>query len=306
MTSNMRDSADSRPPSPDEPRLLNSQQLPFMRYGRRAGVAAMALLATVVVSGCSLAQWERGGMPEPIAEESEMILSLWQGTWIAALVVGFFVWGLMFWAFIVYRRRKGDGVPRQIKYNMPVEALWTIAPLIMVIGIFWVSDRDVTKLTAVEEDTPTIAVQAFRWSWAFNYLDQDVYDTGLPANFDMEELNGPVIGADPDMPMLWLVKDKKVKFTLQSPDVIHSFWVPAFLTKLDVVPGRTNSFEITPNKLGIYAGKCAELCGVDHSRMLFNVNIVTQEEFDEHVAELKRRGQTGQINQRTTDRAQVV
>ena len=86
------------------------------------------------------------------------------------------------------------------------------------------------------------------------------------------------------------------KFDLASPDVIHSFWVPAFLFKMDVVPGRINSFEVTPNREGTFAGKCAELCGVDHSRMLFNVKVVPQAEFDAHMALLRAKGQTGVLD----------
>lgn len=305
---------DQRESSSVERSDVNRLNTPFAKFGRKAGLIAIGLFTVVVVSGCSssttitdLDYWKRIGMPEPATKEgAEYTLPFWQGSWVAAMIVGIFVWGLIFWAMAVYRRRKSDGVPRQIQYNMPLEALWTVVPLIMVIAIFSFAARDEAALTAVQDDTPTVGVQAFRWSWAFNYYDQDVYDTGLPANFGAEELNGPVIGADPEMPMLWLVKDKKVKFELTSPDVIHSFWVPAFLTKLDVVPGRTNYLEVTPNKLGMFAGKCAELCGVDHSRMLFNVNVVTQEEFNEHVEELKKKGQTGKMQDRTTDRAQVV
>ena len=89
--------------------------------------------------------------------------------------------------------------------------------------------------------------------------------------------------------------------------MIHSFWVPAFLFKMDVIPGRTNQFEVTPNKEGTFIGKCAELCGVDHSRMLFTVKVVSQAEFDAHMQELRAKGQIGQLTSgRTTDAAQGV
>jgi cytochrome c oxidase subunit 2 len=71
--------------------------------------------------------------------------------------------------------------------------------------------------------------------------------------------------------------------------------VPQFLFKMDVVPGRLNEFELTPNKEGIFAGKCAELCGTDHSRMLFNVHVVSRAEYDAHIAELKANGQAGAL-----------
>ena len=81
-------------------------------------------------------------------------------------------------------------------------------------------------------------------------------------------------GTTADRPTLWLVKDKSVTIILDSPDVIHSFWVPGFLFKMDVVPGRHNTFTITPTRSGEFEGRCAELCGVYHSRMLFNVKVV--------------------------------
>ena len=93
-----------------------------------------------------------------------------------------------------------------------------------------------------------------------------------------------------------------MKFELTSPDVIHSFWIPAFLYKMDVIPGRRNVFELTPNKIGVFAGRCAELCGVDHSNMLFTVRVVPQAEYDAWIQSLKARGQSGLLETgRTND-----
>jgi cytochrome c oxidase subunit 2 len=82
--------------------------------------------------------------------------------------------------------------------------------------------------------------------------------------------------------------------------------VPSFLFKMDVIPGKTNVFELTPNKVGTYAGKCAELCGVDHSRMLFNVKVVEKAEYDAYIAGLKASGQTGLlVTGRSNDHGQM-
>ena len=89
--------------------------------------------------------------------------------------------------------------------------------------------------------------------------------------------------------------NSQVHFDLHSPDVIHSFWGPSFLYKMDVIPGRLNQFEVTPTKIGEYDGKCAELCGVDHSRMLFKVKIVSVEDYQKHLQELRAQGNTGQV-----------
>lgn len=221
------------------------------------------------------------------------MVSLWTGSWIAALAVGVLTWGLMIWAITAYRRRKGDdSMPNQLRYNLPLEVFYTLVPLIMIGGLFFYTQRDTSSITAISNDQEqTVGVVGFRWSWGFNYIEQDVHEVGTP-------------GQDP---VLYLPVDQKVQFDLSSPDVIHSFWVPAFLFKMDVIPGRTNRFEVTPNKVGEYLGKCAELCGVDHARMLFKVRVVPQTEFDAHIADLRSKGQTGLLETgRTSDQAQSV
>jgi len=251
---------------------------------RRVRIGALLAISAVgsLLSGCSNdTQMGRIGFPAPATAEGPRIVSLWQGSWIAATIVGVLVWGLLIWAIVVYRRREGDGYPEQTRYNIPIEIAYTIAPLIMILGLFYFTARDQAILTKVSNDnTHSVNVVGWRWSWAFNYTEEGVYDVGTPG----------------ERPVLWLPVDEKVKFVLTSPDVIHSFWVPAFLMKMDVVPGRHNTFEVTPNKLGTYAGKCAELCGVDHSRMLFEVKIVSRAEYDAHISDLKARGQVGSLD----------
>jgi cytochrome c oxidase subunit 2 len=95
------------------------------------------------------------------------------------------------------------------------------------------------------------------------------------------------------MPTLYLPVDESVRFELSSPDVVHSFWVPAFSYKLDVIPGRLNAFDLTPTREGTFAGKCAELCGTYHSRMLFNVEVVSAEEYAQHLEDLEAQGNVG-------------
>ncbi len=254
------------------------------RRTRGVAVAAGAVLATVVLSGCTAREAFFFDLPEPATEQGTMIETLWQGSWIAAWGVGIVTWGLMLWAAVAYRRRRQDAIPTQTRYNLPIEILYTVVPLIMILGLFWFTARDQSELLTLKNDQQqTVQVVGFRWSWGFNYLDQDVYDTGLPVGEGT--LNEPAT--------LVLPVGQKVRFELNSSDVIHSFWVPAFLFKMDVIPGRTNVFELTPDKVGTFAGKCAELCGVDHARMLFQVKVVEQAEFDAYIEGLKAKGQTG-------------
>jgi cytochrome c oxidase subunit 2 len=145
---------------------------------------------------------------------------------------------------------------------------------------FFFTARDEEKITEITGHATThINVVGKRWSWDFNYTDADVYESGTQGH----------------PPTLYLPQGEKVEFLLTSRDVIHSFWVPAFLFKMDNIPGRRNHFEIIPTKQGTFEGKCAELCGVDHSRMLFNVKVVSPEEYRAHLQELRDAGQTGRL-----------
>lgn len=268
------------------------------KSSRPSGVAwAVVIVFGLVMAGLVWWGYEYDfGFPQQTSEEAAIIKDLWNGTWIAAFAVGILTWGLMFYAMIAYRRRKGDGMPKQLRYNIPLEVLYTVAPIAMILGLVFFTIRDEAILTKVSNDqSETVAVTGFRWSWSFYYKDADVYDIGIPS------LN------EDELPTLWLPVDEKVQFELGSPDVIHSFWVPSFLFKMDVIPGRVNVFEVTPNQLGTFAGKCAELCGVDHSRMLFNVKVVERAEYDQHMEDLRAAGQVGNPDaDRISDAAQNV
>ncbi len=267
--------------------LSNAPAGARLRLSRRGmGLMAAGVLAVVTLSGCTANEAFFFDMPEPATEEAPIILNLWNGSWIAAWAVGALTWGLMIWAIVAYRRKHRDEVPEQTKYNVPLELLYTIVPLIMILGLFWFTARDQSEILTLDNDQDqTVSVVGFRWSWGFNYLDQDAYDLGLPVGE----------GSTNEPATLVLPVGEKIRFELNSPDVIHSFWVPAFLFKMDVIPGKTNAFELTPDKIGTFAGRCAELCGVDHARMLFQVKVVERAEFDEYIADLKARGQSGML-----------
>ena len=254
----------------------------------RAATFSVVAAAVLLLSGCSkedTEQIKRLAMPVPATEEAPHIYDLWQGAWIAAGITGVVVWALIFYAVIRYRRRSDSDVPVQVRYNLPLEIFYTIAPIMMVIVFFYFT---VEKQDAVLHDDPnpdhTITVVGQQWSWAFNYEDEDAVG-GKTVHF---------VGTTGKPPTLYLVKDESVKIHLYSPDVIHSFWVPDFLFKMDVVPGRDNHFTLTPNREGTFDGRCAELCGVYHSRMLFNVKVVSQSEYDSYLKSLEAKGNVGE------------
>ncbi len=268
--------------SPAEP-LDGPLDVPQRTSGRRLRPLALLGLAALAasLSGCTANEAFFFDLPAPATEEGEIVVNLWNGSWIAAWAVGIVTWGLMLFAMVAYRRKRNQGMPEQTRYNLPLEILYTVVPLIMVLGLFFFTARDQTALLSVEDDQKqTVNVVGFRWSWAFNYINDDVYDVGTPGV----------------PPTLVLPVGEKVRFQLTSPDVIHSFWVPDFLFKMDIIPGKMNEFELTPSKVGTFPGRCAELCGTDHARMLFSVKVVERAEFDAHVAELRAKGQTGKLS----------
>jgi cytochrome c oxidase subunit 2 len=274
---------------------------------RRVILRATAIAGAVAVlaSGCASDSVKRGYLPGysdgEVTNQTERLTNLWVGSWIAALIVGVITWGLMLWCVAAYRKRRDDHqLPIQTRYHMPLEIMYTAVPTIMILVLFFYTDRDMSAVqdTSAEPDV-NIQVIGKQWSWDFNYLDDDVYDSGqhlldVGGQTIDDEVDGAP-GTSKDVPTLYLPVDQTVEFTLDSRDVIHSFWIPAFLYKQDMIPGRTNTFQVTPTREGTYAGKCAELCGEFHSGMLFNVKVVSQAEYDAHMADLEAAGQTGEL-----------
>lgn len=281
-----------------------SLQLPKRTAGtsgtarRVTGLAAMGA-AVLVLGGCSSeteGEWKRLAMPDPASEQGEHILNLWQGAWIAALITGAVVWGLIFYSIWRFRRRSEDEIPVQTRYNLPLEIFYTIAPIIMVIVFFAKTVN--TQNAVLDDDLPvdnTIEVVGQQWSWTFNYgigeQDESANDDASDDEFAYSSY-AYESGTASYVPTLVLPVGETTRFNLHSPDVIHDLSVPAFLMKMDVIPGRVNHYEITPSRTGEFAGKCFELCGTYHSRMLFNVKVVTRAEYDAYLQELQDAGAT--------------
>ena len=215
-------------------------------------------------------------MPEGASDRSDSVIEFWQWTWVAALLVGLLVWGLIFYAVIAFRRRSDDEIPVQTRYNLPMEILYTVAPVIVVLVLFDYVIKVQQEVLDAPKAEHRITVVGQKWSWSFNYVKDQALDGETTVN---------VVGTPADPPTLVLPVNETVRFDQTSPDVVHSFWVAGFHYKEDVIPGKQNWFTMTPIREGTYAGKCAELCGTYHQRMLFNVDVVSA---DEYAAYLKK------------------
>ena len=235
-----------------------------------------ALLLTplaLVLTGC--AKVSGLGFEEGVTSVNDISLSLWQGSWIAAAVVGVFTLVLILWPAVFHRAKAGKGeFPKQTQYNVPVEVAYTIIPFIIVAVLFYFT---AVKQNEIVEKTTTyaheITVDGFQWSWQFGYPEAGpkALVTGTPAN----------------PPTLVVPLGERVRYTITSNDVVHGFWVPAFMIQMMNLPGVTNSLEFTANKLGSYPGRCNILCGRNHSQMLFTVKVVTPSEYKTYLETLK-------------------
>jgi cytochrome c oxidase subunit 2 len=227
----------------------------------------------LVLTGC--AQVSGLGFEEGITSVNDISLSLWQGSWIAAAVVGVFTLVLILWPAVFHRAKASKGeFPKQTQYNVPVEVAYTVIPFIIVAVLFYYT---AVKQNEIVEKTTTyaheITVDGFQWSWQFGYPEAGpkAVVTGTPAN----------------PPTLVVPLGEKVRYTITSNDVVHGFWVPAFMIQIQNLPGVTNSLEFTANKVGSYPGRCNILCGRNHSQMLFTVKVVTPTEYKTYLETLK-------------------
>ena len=224
----------------------------------------------LALTGCTNDTFTRLGFPDPITTQGKITLSLWQGSWIAGLLVGAVVWGLILWA-AVFHRKRGDKLPPQVRYNMPIEILYTIVPFVLIAVLFYYTAKDENTIDAIPSNPAvTVNVTGFQWSWEFNYPKYGVTTDGY------------MWGQGP-LPVLEIPTGETVRFNLTSDDVVHSFWILPFDFKRDVLPDHPNHFEVTPTAT-LYKGPdtfghCSELCGLYHSRMLFRIKIVTPAQF---------------------------
>lgn len=243
------------------------------RFLRRSAWVPAVAFATLGLSGCNY----RFGMPEPATEQGQEVLQLWQVSLYAATALGALVLGLLFYSLIRHRRRDND-LPKQTEGNIALEITYTVIPFILVGLLFAygvVVQNTATKLTSDSSpeaaDIVEVDVTGYQWNWRFHYPKDNVTVEG--DNYSLPEMVLPV--------------DKRIRFDLVAADVNHSFFVPGFLTKRDLIPGVRNEIEVTPRSTGTHIGHCAEYCGLNHSQMNFQVRIVSQAEYDQWIEQQK-------------------
>jgi len=213
--------------------------------------------------------------PASATAQSTVLSGDWRLFTTVGLIIAALVWGLILFAMVRWRRRDGDDAPPQFRNNYPLEIAWTIVPLIIVAALFVYTYRAEARVDAVSaHPAVVVAVRAYRWGWNFAYAGGPIVG-GASA--------GPTSGGGPDNavppPQLVLPVGETTRIELTSDDVTHGFWVPDFLFKRDAIPGMINTFDLRPDKLGTYLGRCSQFCGYDHALMTFTVRVVTPQAF---------------------------
>ncbi len=235
---------------------------------RRVARSSAFAAASLLLSGCQLTDRV---FPDPVTRDGDELLSLWWGSSIAALAVALLVWGLIVLVVVLgYRRRRRRVEASQAESNIPIEIFYTAVPLVIVAILFAYSFQTQRHVTGTEgEPDLVVDVIGFQWQWQFRYPEDGVIVTGTYE----------------DPGILVLPVGERVRLRLVTSDVIHSFWVPQFMTKRDMIPGVENEIDLIVDRPGEWTGRCAEFCGLDHYRMNFGVRAVPRVEYLRWVAE---------------------
>ena len=235
------------------------------RVTRSAWCAGAVALVAATTAAC---------LPQSVTAESRGIVGLYSVFLVGGALILALVWGLTTFAILRYRRRRPD-LPPQVRGSVALEALWTALPALAVLGLFALTLVTLAQVQARSEGGVNLEVRAFRWGWQFTYPQEGV----------------SVAGVTGQTPEVVVPVGEPIHVTLTSADVIHAFYVPAFLYKHDANPGATATFDLTVEQPGTYGGQCAEFCGVYHSRMPFSVRAVPSVQFRAWLSQ--RRAHTG-------------
>ncbi len=223
-------------------------------------------ITAVAVAGAALAVLVGACLPAPATVEARQVAGLYATFVAIAAVVAIIVLGLALFAVLRYRRRPDDDtLPRQVHGDLRLELLWTGIPIVTIVVLLILSVGVLNGFDAAVRATPgaEIRVTAFRWGWRFEYPRDGV----------------TVVGTGEPGPEMVVPYGESIALTLGSADVQHAWYVPQFLVKHDVYPGRTARLDLLIERPGTYGAQCAEFCGLLHDRMPFTVRAVSPAEY---------------------------
>ena len=213
--------------------------------------------------------------------------------WLLGLcaIISIFVLALLGYTMLRFRRA-ANPTPSRTSHNTGLEVVWTLVPVLILVGIAIPSMRLLNKQYSPPPADVTVKVTGNQWFWTYSYPDNGGFE--IVSNLLKEKADvkpGDRFRTDADGPPLLAVDErmvipagKTVKFLVTANDVIHAFWVPAFWSKVDANPGQINEIWAKVDRPGVYFGQCTELCGARHAYMPIAVEVVPEAQFNAWVA----------------------
>ncbi len=251
-------------------------------------------LVSTLYSGLAQAEY-RLNFQDPVTEVARDIFGLHMLIFWICVVIFVAVFGVMFYSIFAHRKSK-NYEPSQFSHSTSVEVVWTVIPFLILVVMAVPATQVLIKMEDTTKSDLTIKITGYQWKWGYDYLglDQDIsfYSTLSTPREQIDQFNketavppGENYLLETDN-VLVVPSGRKVRALITANDVIHAWWIPAFGTKKDAIPGYINElwFNVDVGKEGIYRGQCAELCGKDHAFMPIVVKVVTGAEFDAWVA----------------------
>jgi len=259
------------------------------RPQRRAGILSLLAVAALLVAGCTDFDIRTAFPPDAASTQGQATRNLYDIVFVIGAAIFLLVEGLILFAVLRYRRRKGDDeLPPQIHGNNKLEIIWTAIPIAVVLALFVVSWQTLNAIDARKENPPVrIGVVAFQWQWQFVYAPPDIRweDCGAPQNKGtcVTVIGLPPPGGDRTSwtpPQMHVPVGETVELQMHSSDVIHSFYVPAFLYQRDITPRKDQVIQFLADREGTYRGQCTQFCGLLHQEMEFEVVVESREKFN--------------------------
>lgn len=261
----------------------------FTKWGATGLTGALFLLWGVI------ARAELGlNMPRGVTAVSREVYDLHMLIFWICVVIGIGVFGVMFWSIFHHRKSRG-AVPAQFHESTLVEIIWTVVPMLILVGMAVPATKTLVKMYDSREAELTVKVTGYQWRWQYDYLDHNVGFLSVLSTPTAQIRNAAPKGEhyllEVDNPMVVPV-GKKVRILTTAADVIHSWWVPELGWKKDAIPGFINESWTLIEKPGIYRGQCAELCGKDHGYMPIVVKAVPEAEFKEWLTQMQAKNKS--------------
>ena len=259
------------------------------RPKRRAAILSLLAVAALVVAGCTDFNIRTAFPPDAASTQGQATRNLYDVVFLIGAAIFVLVEGLILFAVLRYRRRKGDDeLPPQIHGNNKLEIVWTAIPIAIVLALFVLSWQTLNTIDARKADPPVrIGVVAYQWQWQFVYAPLDIRweDCGAPQNkgkcvtvFGVPPPGGDRTNWTP--PQMHVPVGETVELQMHSTDVIHSFYVPAFLYQRDITPRKDQVIQFLADREGTYRGQCTQFCGLLHQAMEFEVVVESREAFN--------------------------